>query len=273
MQGSCKRCGQTFHRPPSSFGECCSTACARAVQKEQRPSRDCSHCGKTYRRPPSQLGEFCSQTCNREAKRAAREARRATCRACGVVYTPGVGNTGRFCSRSCFYATGPVGPRKVKTKGPRMRTAKGHPIAPPSGIVSISRLTLHEKIGPGEHPCHWCGNTVAWKLGMVDGALIADHLDWNQSNNSPENLVPSCHPCNAHRTRAGDRRRITEGEATLLVSGRPTRAVSRPCLHCGKPFLTVPSQDAGRIRQGRKPQQFCSIVCWGLSVEASHRQA
>ena len=32
-------------------------------------------------------------------------------------------------------------------------------------------------------------------------ALVVDHLDFDGLNNDPANLVPSCHPCNAGRTR------------------------------------------------------------------------
>lgn len=63
---------------------------------------------------------------------------------------------------------------------------------------------LYEKIGPGVHPCHWCGQPVAWILRTrtEDGRasdLMADHLDANCRNNLPENLVPACTFCNVLR--------------------------------------------------------------------------
>lgn len=136
-----------------------------------------------------------------------------------------------------------------------MVNAKGHPIAPPSGTVAVARLALYDKIGPGEHPCNWCGGLVSWKLGLVPGALIADHLNFDRNDDSPGNLVASCNSCNAHRTRQGDRNLIREGELTMLWGGRTTRAVERFCNTCGTAFLTIPAEvDKGRGR-------YCSRAC------------
>lgn len=70
----------------------------------------------------------------------------------------------------------------------------GHPIAPASGRVHVHRLVLFDKVGPGSHPCHWCGRTVTW---CVD--LEGDHVNGDRTDNRPENLVVSCRPCNCNR--------------------------------------------------------------------------
>lgn len=81
----------------------------------------------------------------------------------------------------------------------RRVSAPGHPLAGQTGKVYAHRLALHEKIGPGEHPCHWCGKTVTWQRGLSPTALIADHLNRDTSDNSPSNLVPACQRCNSGR--------------------------------------------------------------------------
>lgn len=73
---------------------------------------------------------------------------------------------------------------------------QGHPLAGGSGGLAEHRKVLYEKIGPGEHSCHWCGKSLGW--GTIHG-IIADHLDGDILNNDPNNLVASCFSCNMLR--------------------------------------------------------------------------
>lgn len=119
-------------------------------------------------------------------------------------------------------------------------------------------MVLFEKIGNGTHPCYWCGKPVTWMpgAGLAEGALVADHLDWNDQNDSPENLVPSCIVCNAHRTRSGDKRLIIEGELYVTrPNGSRHRAIEKPCEQCGAPFVAMLAQ----IKTGKG--RFCSRSC------------
>lgn len=164
----------------------------------------------------------------------------------------------RFCSWDCFKAT--PRPQLVETPiGTRMMRRPDHPLAPPkSGLVALSRIVLYEKIGPGEHPCTWCERKVTWMpgAGNTEGALIADHLDWNQQNNDPSNLVPSCHVCNSHRVRQSDRRLIEEHEIFLVDSaGERHRAEEKVCEYCGSAFL------AKLTFTRRRAVRFCSLPC------------
>lgn len=70
-----------------------------------------------------------------------------------------------------------------------------------SGWVLAHRATLYDDIGPGVHPCHWCGCPVDWgKSYPADlDALVVDHLDEDKTNNDPSNLVPACNACNSTR--------------------------------------------------------------------------
>ena len=65
------------------------------------------------------------------------------------------------------------------------------------------RLVLFEKIGDGEHTCHWCNKAIYWS-GPKSRKIVADHLDGNEWNNSPDNLVSSCWRCNFARVKRPD---------------------------------------------------------------------
>lgn len=80
--------------------------------------------------------------------------------------------------------------------------AAGHPMAGQNGHARQHRVVLFDAIGPGAHPCHWCGMSVTWDLShpASSGALTVDHVDHDRTNTALSNLVPSCHPCNARRT-------------------------------------------------------------------------
>lgn len=105
-------------------------------------------------------------------------------------------------------------------KGYRMLKEVGHPLASRSGLLLLHRKLLYDRIGPGWHPCHWCGEPVEWRAGrLAKGALVVDHVDHDKLNNSPENLVPSCNPCNCHRVRGEEWEPWTPGTPV----GRPDR--------------------------------------------------
>lgn len=181
-----------------------------------------------------------------------------TCEKCGQSFVPRQkSRPNRFCSMACYNASGrPI--RKELTAGARMRRVPGHPLAPPSGVVAVHRLVLFDKIGPGPHPCEWCGIPVDWMPGewTNPGALVADHLDWDTHNNDPANLVPSCRVCNAHRVEGGGREPIADSELFVVNSnGSRTRATRRPCEECGTEFVVRVSQ----VRAGKG--RFCSRSC------------
>lgn len=85
------------------------------------------------------------------------------------------------------------------TRGYRVHRHPGHPLARAQDKVYEHRVVLYERIGPGPHRCNWCARTVDWEPTDEVALLVADHLDGDGLNNAPENLVPSCIPCNAAR--------------------------------------------------------------------------
>lgn len=217
--------------------------------------KTCELCGAAFVARPYSVragyGRYCSRKCYGISQRTQVER---TCATCGNVFNaiPAAVATGaaRFCSRTCFDISR-RGQRKPVVAY-RMMRAKGHPVAPPSGIAPIARVMLYDAIGPGPHPCHWCGSYVAWDRG----GLVVDHLDHDPTNDVIENLVPSCNPCNAHRRRNGGSPIIQEGELVKVKpDGTRSRAIERRCEFCGGPFPAALSQV--RLGKGR----FCSRAC------------
>lgn len=115
------------------------------------------------------------------------------------------------------------------------------------------RLVLYEKIGPGAHPCHYCGSMVEWKVGQCTqrGNLIAEHVDGDIRNNDPINLVPSCQACNNRKNTRG----IRDDELFILIDGKRNRAVERACEMCSKTFLVR------AVEKRKNFGRFCSRSC------------
>lgn len=107
----------------------------------------------------------------------------------------------------CHYRLKRTGTLARREWAYRSRCAQGyirvfkttHPLAI-GGYVYEHRQVLYDAIGPGPHPCHWCRTDINWVVGRISrGALVPDHVDGDKANNNIDNLVPSCHRCNASR--------------------------------------------------------------------------
>lgn len=131
------------------------------------------------------------------------------CLTCGKQFTRRLyashvakGAKGLYCSKGCagkarWLGHGSTAPRRIIRQ-------PDHPLASDHGKVLEYRAVLYDKIGPGEHPCHWCGTLVRWQRGGKGrghrrGELAVDHLDGDTRNNASENLVPACNRCNTLR--------------------------------------------------------------------------
>lgn len=103
-------------------------------------------------------------------------------------------------------------PRVSQVRSYKVETCKGHPLARAHGRVYVHRRVLFDEIGPGEHPCHWCGKVVRWSTRGDQDGLYPDHLNGDGADNRVENLVPSCGRCNTTRG-------VQSREAALRAAG------------------------------------------------------
>ncbi len=126
----------------------------------------------------------------------------------------------------------------------------GHPLG---DKAREHRAVLFEKIGPGEHPCNWCGKTLRWKPGeeLQPDSLLADHIDGDKRNNSPENLVPSCNPCNVRRVFDFP----ADAKFIQLPNGDRMLAVERKCSFCSADILCRKDRADGL--------RYCNKACSG----------
>lgn len=188
------------------------------------------------------------------AKGSRKKQVECVCQYCGKRWETYQSWARTYCSRECANAARVKPTAEHLSRWPSW-TIPDHPLADRGGRVSRHRAILYEKIGPGSHPCHWCGQIVRWMPGAKTsrGALIVDHLDRDGWNESPENLVPSCHRCNSQRHRTDW---VRDDEPFVVDSkGFRHRAVIRTCEFCGQEFPHLAADN--RPNRGR----FCSMSC------------
>jgi hypothetical protein len=157
----------------------------------------------------------------------------------------------RYCTKECQSSA-----RRLPVTKALYRTrylTVGHPLNSGSNKILAHRLALWEKIGPGPHPCHYCGVLVDWILSADTrkGALISEHVDRDPANNDQDNLVPSCQRCNILNSR---RRVLPDEPHRISTRGTRRRCVVRSCRHCSEEFLAYRSKDPTR-------GVYCSRSC------------
>ena len=173
----------------------CPTCGDRFDYKISR-GRDRIYCGK----------QQCSKKrCKQQtAKRFASTYIICSTQDCGAVAV----RRGHGLCEACYYQlrrTGSVDRMPVKTviygtAGYLRLLAPGHPLAQRDHRVLEHRKVLYDSLGPGPHPCYWCGAMLTWhQRPRCDDAIVVDHLNEVKTDNRFENLVISCNRCNRAR--------------------------------------------------------------------------
>lgn len=115
------------------------------------------------------------------------------------------------------------------------QVSRGHPLAWPDGRVRVHRAVLYDKIGPGPHPCAWCGRELDW---FESPRITSDHLDGDTWNNDPDNLVPACLGCNGSRRKfqaeACIHGHAFTDENTYYRKDATGQWPNRQCIECSK---------------------------------------
>lgn len=144
---------------------------------------------------------------------------------------------------------GEVSAITIHSAGYRKRWAPEHPEAIRTGQKRVyeHRMVLYDKIGAGPHDCHWCGSKFPWEQ------VQPDHLDENKSNNAPDNLVPSCWPCNRERGRAKNIA-VTKARASTTTAFGQTKTNADWARQLGMSLQAF----MNRIKAGWPPEKIVS---------------
>jgi hypothetical protein len=162
--------------------------------------RNCAVCDVSFEWDSAKKGRkqrFCSQHCARR-RQLTKDGP-----ICVVPDCTRIAVTKKQLCMACYHRqrrtgslawTRPMGQPSVTEKGYVTLWLPKHPLAKrKGGRVMEHRLVLYEKLGPGAHPCFWCGVVLEWK------DIRVDHLNESKGDNYPDNLVASCNTCNRAR--------------------------------------------------------------------------
>jgi hypothetical protein len=138
----------------------------------------------------------------------------------------------------------------------------GHPLANASGEVSEHDAVLYARIGPGPHPCHWCGKLVNWKQTVkkkMHGVLCCDHLSGVSTDNRDSNLAPSCFRCNISRSHPQN---FGPADDWVQRGSQKLRYHMRICEGCNQEFKAANFLKTSKDHAGR----YCTIECYRKSI-------
>jgi hypothetical protein len=211
---TCEACGAERVSAVSRKRQFCSRRCATrqrmGVDRQGQRERACAQCRKSFwyvvARGVDRL--YCSSTCRNVARRE-RWLHAIRAGLFAICSTPNCGKravrVGDGLCEACYGVRRRTGgverrPRLMvrHVAGGYVRVpAAGHPTAASDGWSMEHRVILYDAIGPGPHPCYWCGKGLASWTGRE--GIIVDHLNEDKGDNRLENLLPTCNDCNRAR--------------------------------------------------------------------------
>ena len=135
-----------------------------------------------------------------------------------------------------------------------------HPLETKHATIARHRYILFESLGrPEITPCHWCKYPLPWKVNKPNAmhyVICTDFLDFNKSNLTPSNLVPSCFWCCLNREWAHTREPFWT-QCREQVKDTPPH--QRPNLEAAVRFADLLNQwdhDARNFMEGRCLKDF-----------------
>ena len=146
--------------------------------------------------------KYCSPECQKDSLRKSREKEYSSLPTCSTLGCDNKANRkGAGLCEACYMRLRRKGTIDYKQLSYRLNHSSGyvlvrepsHPLATKDGLVYEHRFVFYNKRGEGPFKCHWCGREITWDC------MDIDHLDDDRSNNDINNLVASCHKCNAKR--------------------------------------------------------------------------
>lgn len=166
--------------------------------------RHCSTCGEAFSYKVSRGSDrkHCTAACRDVARSKAREIRKLESGPCSTQGCSGKAtHRGRTVCETCSGRIRRTGSADQRKPAYRYTTGAGyikllrpdHPLSDASGAVFEHRLMVFEQLGPGAHPCFWCGVHIGWPDAVID------HLNEDKQDNSAANLAYSCNDCNRAR--------------------------------------------------------------------------
>lgn len=122
----------------------------------------------------------------------------------------------------------------------RINDMEGHFLADRNGTIPLHRFVCWQFSSTKRHAsCYHCGYVLPWKSSLTPAnvhVINVDHLDNDNSNNDPSNLVASCWWCNTNRSWAEEHPQFWAFMRKVFAEVPPQyRPDIRPFVNLAKP--------------------------------------
>ncbi len=221
--------------------------------------RICPQCGCQFQYEISRGNDrlYCSGECRRAIARAKRNklTNSLECKVDGCHKHPrAVGSSLCDMHYSRLRRNGIIGTLPVKrtekikhSGGYVLVYAPGHVVGRGKAHVYEHRKIFYDANGEGPFKCHVCGANQTWDTMHID------HLDDDKTNNSIDNLAPSCPTCNQGRGRH-KMVRTNQARGVQVTAFGKTMSMAQWVRETGVPRTTL----ARRLRNGWSAEEALS---------------